>query len=82
MFRSTTQSAQLQCSAPAATWRRGACLPARQTHTMNSLLILIPVSLVLLGVALWAFTWSVRNGQLDDLEAQGEQSFKDIVNDD
>lgn len=49
---------------------------------MNSLLVLIPVSLVLLGAALWAFAWSVRSGQLDDLEAQGVRSFEDIASDD
>jgi cbb3-type cytochrome oxidase maturation protein len=35
---------------------------------MNSLLLLIPISLVLLGVALGAFAWAVRRGQFDDLE--------------
>jgi len=35
---------------------------------MNSLLILVPVSLVLLGVAIGAFWWAVRRGQFDDLD--------------
>ncbi|MFA5684673.1 MAG: cbb3-type cytochrome oxidase assembly protein CcoS [Lysobacteraceae bacterium] len=35
---------------------------------MNSLLMLVPISLVLLGVAIWAFAWAVRRGQFDDLE--------------
>lgn len=35
---------------------------------MNSLLILIPISLLLFGVAIWAFAWAVRRGQFDDLE--------------
>jgi cbb3-type cytochrome oxidase maturation protein len=35
---------------------------------MNILLFLIPVSLVLLGVAIWAFAWAVRRGQFDDLD--------------
>ena len=35
---------------------------------MNSLLLLIPVSLALLGVAIAAFAWAVRHGQFDDLE--------------
>ena len=35
---------------------------------MNSLLLLIPISLVLLGVALGAFAWAVKRGQFDDLE--------------
>ena len=35
---------------------------------MNVLLFLIPISLVLLGVAIWAFAWAVRRGQFDDLD--------------
>jgi cbb3-type cytochrome oxidase maturation protein len=35
---------------------------------MAILLFLIPISLLLLGVAVWAFVWSVRDGQFDDLD--------------
>lgn len=35
---------------------------------MNSLLILVPISIVLFGAAIWAFVWAVRRGQFDDLE--------------
>ena len=35
---------------------------------MTILLLLIPLSLVLLGVAVWAFAWAVRRGQFDDLD--------------
>jgi cbb3-type cytochrome oxidase maturation protein len=35
---------------------------------MNILLALVPISLVLLGLAIWAFIWAVRRGQFDDLE--------------
>lgn len=35
---------------------------------MSALLILIPVSLVLLGIAVWAFFWAVDRGQFDDLD--------------
>jgi cbb3-type cytochrome oxidase maturation protein len=35
---------------------------------MNILLFLIPISLVLLGVSIWAFAWAVRRGQFDDLD--------------
>ena len=35
---------------------------------MNILLMLIPISLVLLGFAIWAFVWAVRSGQFDDLD--------------
>ena len=30
--------------------------------------MLVPISLVLLGVAVWAFVWAVRRGQFDDLD--------------
>lgn len=36
---------------------------------MKILLVLVPVSLVLLGLAIWAFFWAVRRGQFDDLDA-------------
>lgn len=35
---------------------------------MNIILLLIPISLVLLGVAIWAFFWAVNHAQFDDLE--------------
>jgi cbb3-type cytochrome oxidase maturation protein len=35
---------------------------------MNILLLLVPISVVLLGVAIWAFAWAVRRGQFDDLD--------------
>ena len=35
---------------------------------MTILLLLVPLSLVLLGVAIWAFVWAVRRGQFDDLD--------------
>lgn len=35
---------------------------------MNILLFLIPISLILLGVAIWAFAWAVKRGQFDDLD--------------
>ena len=35
---------------------------------MTIIYALIPLGLLLLGVAIWAFFWAVRNGQFDDLE--------------
>ena len=35
---------------------------------MTILLMLIPISLVLLGLAIWFFVWAVRSGQFDDLD--------------
>jgi cbb3-type cytochrome oxidase maturation protein len=35
---------------------------------MTILLLLVPLSIVLLGAAIWAFVWAVRGGQFDDLD--------------
>jgi cbb3-type cytochrome oxidase maturation protein len=35
---------------------------------MNILLVLVPLSLLLLGLAIAAFAWAVRKGQFDDLD--------------
>lgn len=35
---------------------------------MTILLLLIPLSLLLVGIAAWAFVWAVRRGQFDDLD--------------
>jgi cbb3-type cytochrome oxidase maturation protein len=35
---------------------------------MNILLLLVPISVVLLGIAIAAFVWAVRRGQFDDLD--------------
>ena len=35
---------------------------------MDILYFLIPLGLLLLGLAVWAFFWAVGSGQFDDLE--------------
>jgi cbb3-type cytochrome oxidase maturation protein len=35
---------------------------------VSILFALIPLSLMLLGAAIWAFFWAVRSGQFDDLD--------------
>lgn len=35
---------------------------------MNILLLMIPLALVLLVAAVWAFVWAVRRGQFEDLD--------------
>lgn len=35
---------------------------------MNSVFLLIPLALMLLGVAVAAFVWAVHAGQFDDLD--------------
>lgn len=44
---------------------------------MNALLLLIPVSLLLLAVAVWAFAWAVANAQFDDLDAPALRILSD-----
>ena len=38
---------------------------------MNILLIMVPISLLLIGLAVWAFFWAVDSGQFDDLDTPG-----------
>jgi cbb3-type cytochrome oxidase maturation protein len=38
---------------------------------MTIIFVLIPLGLVLVGCALWAFFWAVGDGQFDDLESPG-----------
>ena len=45
---------------------------------MAILLVLIPISLMLLGVAIWAFVWAVRRGQFEALDS----ASLDILHDD
>lgn len=44
---------------------------------MNILLALIPISLLLLGVAIWAFLAAVRGGQFDDLDTPALDMLRD-----
>ena len=38
---------------------------------MTIIYVLIPVGLILLGLAIWAFFWAAGSGQFDDLETPG-----------
>lgn len=38
---------------------------------MTMLYVLIPLAVVLLGIAIWALVWAIKSGQFDDLESQG-----------
>ena len=38
---------------------------------MSMLYVLIPLAMMLLGVAVWALIWAIRSGQFDDLESHG-----------
>ena len=44
---------------------------------MNALLLLIPLSLALLVLAIWAFVWAVRRGQFDDLDTPAIDILRD-----
>jgi len=44
---------------------------------MEILYLLIPLSLVLVGVIIWFFLWAVRSGQFDDLEGPAHQILMD-----
>lgn len=44
---------------------------------MNSLLFLVPISLVLLGIAIWALRWAVRDGQFDELDTPAIDILRD-----
>lgn len=44
---------------------------------MTILLFLIPISLVMLGVAALVFAWAVRHGQFDDLDTPALDILRD-----
>lgn len=44
---------------------------------MNSLLLLVPVSLLLLAFAIWVFRWAVRKGQFENLDAAAIDILRD-----
>jgi cbb3-type cytochrome oxidase maturation protein len=44
---------------------------------MNILLALIPISLILLGIAIAVFVWAVRHGQFEDLDTPALDILRD-----
>lgn len=44
---------------------------------MNQILILIPIALGLGLIGLFAFYWSLKNGQYDDLEGSANRILED-----
>ena len=44
---------------------------------MNILYLLIPLALLLLGVAVWVFFWAVGSGQFDDLDTPAMRVIMD-----
>lgn len=49
---------------------------------MNILFILVPVSLVLAGLALFGFVWTLRHSQYDDLDGDAVRILLDDAYDD
>lgn len=46
---------------------------------MSSLLVLIPLSMLLLGIAVALFFWAVRRGQFDNLDTE---AWRVVLDDD
>ena len=38
---------------------------------MTMLYVLIPLAIILLGIAVWALIWAIKSGQFDNLESHG-----------
>ena len=49
---------------------------------MTIIYVLIPLSLLLLSLAIWAFFWAVRNDQFDDLDTPALDILDDNENED
>ncbi len=46
---------------------------------MNILFVLVPVSLLLVGAAIYAFFWAVDNGQFDDLDTPAFTAIEEEI---
>jgi cbb3-type cytochrome oxidase maturation protein len=44
---------------------------------MSVLYMVVPLALVIAAVAVWAFVWSVKRGQFDDLETPALRMLHD-----
>jgi cbb3-type cytochrome oxidase maturation protein len=44
---------------------------------MEILYLLVPLAVLLAGVIVWGFFWSVKSGQFDDLEGPAHQIIMD-----
>lgn len=44
---------------------------------MDILFLLIPISLIIMGIAIWVFLWAIRSGQFEDLEGPAHQILMD-----
>lgn len=44
---------------------------------MEILYLLIPLSLLLVGLIVWVFIWAIRSGQFDDMEGPAHRILMD-----
>ncbi|HHZ88830.1 MAG TPA: cbb3-type cytochrome oxidase assembly protein CcoS [Chromatiaceae bacterium] len=44
---------------------------------MDIIFLLLPLSLILVGIIVWIFMWSIRSGQYDDLEGPAHRVLID-----
>ncbi len=44
---------------------------------MDILYLLVPISLVIMGIAVWVFLWAIRSGQFEDLEGPAHRILMD-----
>ncbi len=44
---------------------------------MNILFLLIPISLIIMGIAVAVLLWAIRSGQFDDLEGPAHRILMD-----
>jgi len=55
---------------------RCACVADRM-NDMDILFLLIPISLIIMGIAVWVFLWAIRSGQFEDLEGPAHRILMD-----
>jgi cbb3-type cytochrome oxidase maturation protein len=44
---------------------------------MDILYLLIPLSLIIVAIAVWVFMWAIRSGQYEDLEGPAHRILMD-----
>lgn len=44
---------------------------------MDILYLLIPVSLIIVAIAIWVFMWAIRSGQYEDMEGPAHRILMD-----
>lgn len=64
---------------PAVGWKTSVCDPEKSAHEaiMNVLIYLVPMALALGLTALFAFFWSIRNRQYDDMDGAALRVLSD-----